>query len=144
LYFCAKNPPHRQAENRYRALNNDDYVKNDCMKINKSISEHYTWGQNCDGWHLLKTDTLSIIQERMPSGTSESFHFHNKSQQFFYILSGSATFEVDGKIIEVNENEGIHIKPKQEHKITNSGTLDLTFLVVSEPKSQGDRINIEL
>lgn len=80
----------------------------------------------------------------MPSGTSESLHFHNKSQQFFYILNGSAIFEIDGKIIEVNVNEGIHIKPKQEHKIINNGSLDLTFIVVSEPKSHGDRTSIEL
>jgi len=51
------------------------------MKISKDISEHYTWGNNCDGWHLLKTDNLSIIQERMFSGTNEAFHFHHKTQQ---------------------------------------------------------------
>jgi hypothetical protein len=28
-------------------------------------SEHYQWGNLCDGWHLLKSDTLSVIQEKM-------------------------------------------------------------------------------
>jgi mannose-6-phosphate isomerase-like protein (cupin superfamily) len=114
------------------------------MKTNKDIAEHYTWGQNCDGWHLLKSDTLSIIEEKMPSGTAESLHFHNKAQQFFYILNGTATFELEGKIIEVNAYEGLHIKPNQKHKISNNTTVDLKFLVMSEPKSHGDRTNIEL
>lgn len=80
----------------------------------------------------------------MPLGTTEIFHFHHKAQQFFYILTGTATFELDGKTIEVNAHEGLHIKPKQQHKITNNGIVDLTFLVVSEPPSHGDRTNIEL
>ncbi|MEO6904050.1 MAG: cupin domain-containing protein [Bacteroidia bacterium] len=114
------------------------------MKICKNNSEHYIWGQQAEGWHLLKTDTLSIIQERMPVGTTESLHFHHKAQQFFFILSGTATFELEEKTIEVNAQEGLHIKPKQLHKITNKGTVDLNFLVVSEPLSHGDRTNIDL
>ncbi len=112
------------------------------MKTNKETSEHYTWGHNCDGWHLLKTDTLSIIQERMPSGTEEASHFHHKAQQFFYILSGLATFEIEGKVIELNPNEGLHVAPNQKHKIKNNHKSDLNFLVISEPKSHGDRTNI--
>ena len=27
-------------------------------------TEHYNWGEACDGWHLLKTDSLSVIQEK--------------------------------------------------------------------------------
>jgi hypothetical protein len=46
-------------------------------------TEHYIWGDNCDGWHLLKSDSLSIIQEKMPAQTSEGLHFHNTAQQFF-------------------------------------------------------------
>ncbi|MET7035751.1 hypothetical protein [Elizabethkingia miricola] len=46
-------------------------------------TEHYNWGGVCDGWHLLKTDSLSIIQEKMPPNTEETFHYHTKAQQFF-------------------------------------------------------------
>ncbi len=59
-------------------------------------AEHYTWGDQCDGWPLLRTDSLSVIQERMPPGTGEQFHYHERAQQLFYILSGTGTFEVDG------------------------------------------------
>jgi len=105
-------------------------------------AEHYTWGQACDGWHLLKSDTLSVIQERMPPGTGEQLHYHNAAQQVFYILSGMATFDVEGKKETVGANQSIHIKPGTRHRIFNNGDTDLHFLVVSEPMAHGDRINL--
>ena len=80
----------------------------------------------------------------MPPGTEEALHFHHKSQQFFYILTGTATFEIEGATIKVDANEGIHIKPNQQHKIKNDSNADLHFLVISEPMAHGDRINIDI
>lgn len=109
----------------------------------KSIENaaHYRWGNNCDGWLLLKSETLSVIQEKMPPGTSETLHYHTKSQQVFYILSGSARFQVDGKEVDVKQSESIHIKPGSVHKILNISDVALEFLVISEPNSHGDRVN---
>ncbi|MCC8133199.1 MAG: cupin domain-containing protein [Tannerellaceae bacterium] len=107
-------------------------------------SEHYIWGENCDGWHLLKTDSLSIIKEKMPAYISEGFHLHKNAQQFFYILKGNATFEIEGEVYEVKENQGIHIKPNQKHRILNNSENNLEFIVVSEPKSYGDRVNLTI
>lgn len=57
------------------------------MKVkNTDNAEHYIWGENCDGWHLLKSDSLSVIQEKMPPGTKESLHFHSKAQQVNYTM----------------------------------------------------------
>jgi quercetin dioxygenase-like cupin family protein len=105
-------------------------------------AEHYTWGAQCDGWHLLRSDSLSVIQERMPPGASEQRHYHERAQQVFYVLSGTATFEVDGEEVIVNAGQSLHIKPNKNHRILNNGDSDLHFLVISEPKSHGDRINL--
>ncbi len=105
-------------------------------------AEHYTWGAQCDGWPLLRTDSLSVIQERMPPGTSEQLHFHERAQQVFYILSGTATFEIEGEIKTVNPSQSIHILPNIRHRILNNGDTDLHFLVISEPKTLGDRVNL--
>jgi mannose-6-phosphate isomerase-like protein (cupin superfamily) len=105
-------------------------------------AEHYTWGNNCDGWPLLRSDSLSVIQERMPPGTSEQLHYHERAQQVFYVLSGTATFEVDGETVFVQPNQSLHIPPGKKHRILNNTDADLHFLVVSEPKSQGDRIEL--
>jgi len=105
-------------------------------------AEHYTWGNNCDGWPLLRSDSLSVIQERMPPGTAEQLHYHERAQQVFYILSGTATFEVEGASKTVLAGQSIHIQPKSKHRILNNGDDDLHFLVISEPKTQGDRVNM--
>jgi len=110
----------------------------------KSIknAESFTWGDDCVGWHLLKTDSLSIIQEKIPPGSSELLHIHKNPQQLFYILSGVATFEIDGRTVVINAKESIHIPKMTKHCITNKGDQDLEFLVISEPKSHGDRQNL--
>jgi len=41
--------------------------------VSKKNAEHYTWGQQCDGWYLVKDDQMTIIEERMPPGTAETF-----------------------------------------------------------------------
>ncbi|MDX5481166.1 MAG: cupin domain-containing protein [Hymenobacteraceae bacterium] len=102
-------------------------------------TEHYVWGNNCDGWHLVKTDTLSVIQERIPPGASEKPHVHLKAQQLFYVLAGVATFEVEGQTYKVKANESIHIPRGATHCVANKGDQDLDFLVISEPKAHGDR-----
>jgi mannose-6-phosphate isomerase-like protein (cupin superfamily) len=103
-------------------------------------AEHYIWGDQCDGWRLLRSDTLSVIQERMPPGTSEQLHYHERAQQVFFILSGEATFEVEGVSTTVMSNQAIHVLPNARHRILNNGHADLHFLVISEPKTQGDRV----
>jgi mannose-6-phosphate isomerase-like protein (cupin superfamily)/N-acetylglutamate synthase-like GNAT family acetyltransferase len=110
----------------------------------KSIqnSEHYTWGENCEGWHLLKSEELSVIQECMPAFTAEVLHYHRKAQQVFYILSGEATFEINGESKKVTANQSIHIPNNTLHKISNLEKNDLSFLVTSQPTSHSDRINI--
>jgi mannose-6-phosphate isomerase-like protein (cupin superfamily) len=71
--------------------------------------KHYQWGNACDGWNLVDEPTLSVKKESMPAGTSEDFHYHQYAQQFFFILEGVASFEIEGETITVNTQEGIHI-----------------------------------
>jgi mannose-6-phosphate isomerase-like protein (cupin superfamily) len=105
-------------------------------------AEHYKWGNNCDGWHLLKTNNLSVIQEKMPLSASEKRHFHSQSQQLFYVLSGTATFEMEGEIFIISSGETIHVPRGTKHCIANHGSTELEFLVISEPKSHGDRTEV--
>ena len=111
-------------------------------RIDKTNAEHYLWGDGCDGWHLVQTDGLSVIQERMPPGTSEQKHLHKISRQFFYVLDGTATMEVDGRNSALTKNQGIEIPPNTPHRVHNVSSEDLSFLVVSSPKSHGDRVNL--
>lgn len=104
--------------------------------------KHYQWGDACDGWNLVEEPSLSVKQERMPAGTAEALHFHEHAQQFFFILKGTASFEVEGEEIIINENEGLHIAAGKKHRISNKTTTDLEFILSSQPSTQGDRVNL--
>lgn len=104
--------------------------------------QHYQWGDACDGWNLVDETSLSIKQERMPAGTSEAWHYHQYAQQFFFILEGTATFEIEDEAIVVKAQEGIHIQPGQKHRISNQSATDLVFILSSQPSTAGDRVNL--
>jgi mannose-6-phosphate isomerase-like protein (cupin superfamily) len=110
------------------------------VKISKKNAEHYVWGDTCDGWHLVKNEELSVIHERMPPNTQEVRHYHSKSQQFFFVLSGSATIEIDGELILLNKLEGVEIPPFISHQMKNESNEEIEFLVISQPNSKGDRV----
>ena len=79
----------------------------------------------------------------MPAGTKEVKHYHQTAQQFFYILKGKATFEIEDSIIEINEGEGLHIEAGQKYRILNESNEDLEFILCSQPSTKNDRINCE-
>lgn len=106
-------------------------------------AEHYRWGQVCDGWHLLKLDELSVIRERVPPGATEIRHRHARARQFFYVLEGAALIEVDGVRHALAAGQSLHIPPGAAHQFRNDSAADVHFLVVSVPKSHGDRENVE-
>jgi mannose-6-phosphate isomerase-like protein (cupin superfamily) len=114
------------------------------MKTVSTINaEHYLWGQGCDGWRLLQRDDLSVIQERVPAGKAEVMHYHEHARQFFYILEGQAQMAFEDQVVLMQKGVGIEIPPLTKHRFENMSDQDVLFLVISSPKSQGDRIDLE-
>ncbi len=109
--------------------------------VSRANAEHYRWGNDCDGWHLVKDENLSVIEEFIPSGGSEVRHYHQKAQQFFYVLSGEIIMEIEGKNTLVRAGSGIRVLPSARHQISNPSSGAVRFLVVSQPPSHGDRIS---
>ena len=107
-------------------------------------AEHYKWGgpqgADCDGWHLIKTPELSIIEELMPPGASETPHSHLRARQFFFVLEGELTLEVEHDNFVLRAGEGLEISPTLPHQARNRSTRSVRFLVTSQPPSHGDRI----
>ena len=108
--------------------------------IDKRTAEHYSWGNSCDGWHLVQDATLSVIEERMPPGTSEVRHYHEKANQFFYVLHGSLSVDVGGTELVLNPGQGVYVSAGEAHQVRNPAAVDAEFLVVSNPPSHGDRV----
>jgi len=112
------------------------------MSISIENAEHYVWGEICDGWHLLKREDMSVIQERVPAGGGEVMHYHTTARQFFYILEGDGTMVFKDYEIVLHKGEGIEIAPQVEHQFRNQSNVDVHFLVISVPSTRGDRVNL--
>ena len=105
-------------------------------------AEHYLWGGSCDGWHLLKRADMSIIQERVPPGSAEAMHYHERARQFFYILDGEASMVFEDHEVILQKGQGLEITPMTKHQFKNTSQRDVGFLVISVPTTRGDRINL--
>ncbi|MGC2618289.1 MAG: cupin domain-containing protein [Acidobacteriaceae bacterium] len=112
--------------------------------IGAGSASHYVWGGVCEGWHLVRGEGLSVIEERMPPGAQEQRHFHTKARQFFYVLEGELTLEVEGVVHRLGARQGLEIAPGERHQAFNAAreecAMDVRFLVISAPPSQGDRV----
>jgi mannose-6-phosphate isomerase-like protein (cupin superfamily) len=108
---------------------------------NTDTADQYTWGDGCIGWHLLRRNDLSVIQERVPPARSEVVHLHEHSRQFFFVLEGEATIMVGNEKVLLARHQGIEIPPGVVHQFRNDSSSDVVFLVISMPSSHGDRLN---
>lgn len=79
----------------------------------------------------------------MPAGTSEIRHYHNRSKQFFFILSGIMTIEVEGIEYSIKEHEGIEVLPTVPHQVFNKSEDEIEFLVISQPNTRNDKVIVE-
>ena len=111
--------------------------------ISRETAEHFSWGGGCDGWHLVRDAGLSVLHERMPAGAQEVRHVHRLAAQFFFVLAGTATFDLDGVLHELRTHQGIEVPPGTPHQMINRAAGDLEFLVISHPPTTGDRLPVE-
>src|SRR4051812_11183766 len=101
--------------------------------VSVATADHYQWGTACEGWRLAKTATMSVIEERMPPGTHEVRHWHSKAVQFFYVLHGTLSMEIEGALHILVANTGIEIPSGNAHQAMNTSAADVRFLVISSP-----------
>jgi len=109
--------------------------------VSTANAEHYTWGADCDGWFLVRTPGLHVIEERMPPGAAERPHHHQRARQFFYVLEGELTMLFGDTAQAIRTGEGLEIAPGTAHQTLNRGMQPVRFLVVSQPPSHGDRVD---
>ena len=79
----------------------------------------------------------------MPRDTSEVRHWHARARQFFYVLSGTLTVEVEGQVHRLEPRSGIELPPGTAHQVRNESGEAVEFIVISEPRSHGDRHETE-
>lgn len=110
--------------------------------VDDSNAEHYVWGGVNDGWRYVARNDLSVIHERMTPGAREVRHYHGKARQFFHVLDGTFSMELDGTVHTLQPGQGIEIPPGMPHQAMNLSEADVHLIVVSTPTSTGDRVEV--
>jgi mannose-6-phosphate isomerase-like protein (cupin superfamily) len=64
-------------------------------------------------------------------------HSHKVQEQVYHLLEGEGLIEVAGEKRLVRKHDYIFLPPGVEHSISNTGLVDLVFLVVTSPVNDG-------
>ncbi|MEI6493706.1 MAG: cupin domain-containing protein [Verrucomicrobiota bacterium] len=73
----------------------------------------------------------SLAEALVPAGSATIRHHHKASEEFYFILEGGGTMEIDGELREISPGDGILIPPGCWHRITAAN--DLRFLCCCAP-----------
>ena len=65
----------------------------------------------------------SLAEATVPVGQPTERHYHKLSEEFYFILEGQGTMEIDGETREVASGDAILIPPGAWHQITAVQTL---------------------
>src|SRR6201996_4114775 len=66
-------------------------------------------------------------------------HKHKVQEQIYHVLEGEGLMEIAGKNHVVRKHDFIFLPPGVEHAISNSGLVDLVFLVVTSPVTDDEK-----
>jgi mannose-6-phosphate isomerase-like protein (cupin superfamily) len=67
-------------------------------------------------------------------------HKHQVQEQIYHVLEGEGLMEIAGKNHLVRKHDFIFLPPGVEHAISNSGLVDLVFLVITSPVTDDAKI----
>ena len=62
-------------------------------------------------------------------------HQHKVQEQVYHVLAGEGLMEIGGEKHVVRMHDYIFLPPGVDHSISNTGLVDLVFLVVTSPVS---------
>jgi mannose-6-phosphate isomerase-like protein (cupin superfamily) len=80
----------------------------------------------------------SLAEAVVQVGCATDEHYHSKSEEIYYILSGIGEIRVDGETAPVKPGDAIALPPECAHKIWNRGDCELVFLCLCVPSYEHD------
>lgn len=80
----------------------------------------------------------SLAEARLPVGASSALHYHPRTEEIYFILSGRGLMRQSDEVCEVVPGDAIAIRPGSPHQITNTGNETLRFLCCCAPAYEHD------
>ena len=75
----------------------------------------------------------SLAEATLPPGKATDRHYHQKSEEFYYITEGTGLMEIDGDTRTVGPGDAILIPPGAWHQITAASDSTLRLLCCCAP-----------
>lgn len=111
------------------------------MKIKHKDTTSYTTKDGSQIRELIHPDKLdakhqSLAEACVMPQQKTSAHYHKKTEEIYFILSGTGEMFLDEQRFAVATGDSILIKPGQIHCIENTGNTELRFLCCCAPAYQ--------
>jgi mannose-6-phosphate isomerase-like protein (cupin superfamily) len=75
----------------------------------------------------------SIAQILIPPGKSSALHYHQDTEESYFILKGEGWMKINEKEFILKPGHTCLIQPGEIHTIMNKGNEDLEFLAICAP-----------
>lgn len=62
-------------------------------------------------------------------GFSSNYHSHEDLEETFYCIQGKGQIRVDGKVVDVEINDVVYVKPGELHQLINPSDTEIFKLV---------------
>ena len=73
----------------------------------------------------------------------DKLHYHKKGYEFYITTQGSGIMEIEGKEIELNNEQMVMVEPGEKHKIKSAKKTPFSFFVFCTVKNKADKIILE-
>jgi len=80
----------------------------------------------------------SMAKVTIPHGSSILEHYHIKTEELYYVISGEGQMVIEGEFRTIGKGDAVVISPGQRHKVSNNGKIDLVMLVTCAPAYQNE------
>lgn len=80
----------------------------------------------------------TLAEARLPPGRSTIAHYHQQTEEIYYVLSGVGAMRIGAETRDVGSGDAIAIPPGAVHQLTNTGPGELKILCCCAPGYEHD------
>lgn len=78
-------------------------------------------------------ELCSLAEETLHAGAAVRRHYHNGTEEIYYITRGAGRMTVGAETCEVAAGDAVYIPRGAEHTLANTGAVPMTILLVCGP-----------
>ena len=80
-----------------------------------------------------RVELCSLAEETLPPGAAVGRHFHEATEEVYYVTAGRGRMTVGAETREVGPGDAVYIPRGSAHTLENTGAEPMTILLVCGP-----------